>query len=150
MEIDKYFHMYGTKDEIIFEEVEKPEEGGNVTFWKKRDREYEDMISVLVAEQSKGVKIDSIEITGEGIIFKKSQPERKKGKWIGKSGSLHYCSECGWALMDSERGEPTYMGIGYNRENPERWMCCPGWNEWLMSFCPNCGADMRGEPNEID
>ena len=26
MEIDKYFHMYGTKDEILFEEVEKPEQ----------------------------------------------------------------------------------------------------------------------------
>ena len=26
MEIDKYFHMYGTKDKILFEEVEKPEQ----------------------------------------------------------------------------------------------------------------------------
>lgn len=26
MEIDKYFHIYGTKDKILFEEVEKPEQ----------------------------------------------------------------------------------------------------------------------------
>lgn len=26
MKIDKYFHMYGTKDKILFEEVEKPEQ----------------------------------------------------------------------------------------------------------------------------
>ena len=26
MEIDKYFHMYGTKDKILSEEVEKPEQ----------------------------------------------------------------------------------------------------------------------------
>ena len=26
MKIDKYFHMYGIKDEILFEEVEKPEQ----------------------------------------------------------------------------------------------------------------------------
>lgn len=26
MEIDKYFHLYGTKDKILFEEVEKPEQ----------------------------------------------------------------------------------------------------------------------------
>ena len=126
MKIDKYFHMYGTKDEILFEEVEKPEKGGKVAFWKKRAREYEDMISVLVAEQAKGVKIDQIEITGEGIIFKKSQPERKMGSWIPqdfnksdgmKTTAVYYfpkCSVCGYAAS------PT-------------------------NFCPQCGADMRSD-----
>ena len=47
-----------------------------------------------------------------------AQPERKKGKWING-----YCSECGkhapfWAMAS------TY---------------------YKSSYCPNCGADMRGE-----
>jgi len=51
----------------------QPEQGGEVAFWKERAREYEDIISGLVAEQAKGVKLDSIEITEGGIRFKKSQ-----------------------------------------------------------------------------
>ena len=45
------------------------------------------------------------------------QPERKKGKWIDKSGGIedawNYCSICGEQAID------------------------------LYDFCPNCGADMR-------
>ena len=48
-----------------------------------------------------------------------AQPERKKGKWIDKSGGIegawNYCSVCGEQAID------------------------------LYDFCPNCGADMRGE-----
>ena len=47
------------------------------------------------------------------------EPERKKGKWIDKSGGIegawNYCSVCGEQAID------------------------------LYDFCPNCGADMRGE-----
>jgi len=57
------------------------EHGDEASFWKKRAREYEDIIADLVTAQAKGIKLDSIEITGEGIIFKKSQSERKTGKW---------------------------------------------------------------------
>lgn len=77
------------------------------------------------------------------------QPEQKTGRWITRfDGSLHYCSECGWALMDTESGVPPYMGTDYHRSNEERWTCCPGWNEWLMNFCPNCGAKMESD-NEV-
>lgn len=52
------------------------------------------------------------------------QPERKKGKWIDKSGGIegawNYCSVCGEQAID------------------------------LYDFCPNCGADMRGEEHETD
>lgn len=45
------------------------------------------------------------------------EPERKKGKWIDKSGGIegawNYCSVCGEQAID------------------------------LYDFCPNCGADMR-------
>ena len=49
--------------------------------------------------------------------------ERKKGKWIDKSGDIegawNYCSVCGEQAID------------------------------LYDFCPNCGADMRGENDDI-
>lgn len=78
--------------------------------------------------------------TAKGILrdrlrkLPSAQPERKKGKWIyverrepqydiegEETWSLLYgCSECGWV-------HPVIEGFGqYN-------------------FCPNCGADMRGE-----
>ena len=48
------------------------------------------------------------------------QPERRKGKWIDEI----YCSECGWV----NEVEPGFIGL----------VKC-------FNFCPNCGADMRGE-----
>ena len=49
-----------------------------------------------------------------------SEPERKKGKWISYNRGLFIgskCSQCDWLV------------------------------EFQSNFCPNCGADMRGEPN---
>ena len=52
-------------------------------------------------------------------VLPSADPERKKGKWIDKSGGIkdawNYCSICGEQAID------------------------------LYDFCPNCGADMRGE-----
>ena len=50
---------------------------------------------------------------------------RKKGKWIDNT----FCSECGW-IHEVESG---FIG-SVNQFN----------------FCPNCGADMRGEQNDTD
>ena len=56
-----------------------------------------------------------------------SKPERKKGRWIEHNphkwglGIVFECSECG-----------------------EKIDCEPS------NFCPNCGADMRGEADEAD
>ena len=47
-----------------------------------------------------------------------AQPERKKGKWIVTSLFIK-CSECG-----------------------EAFMLMP------QNYCPNCGADMRGEEDD--
>lgn len=59
------------------------------------------------------------------------EPERKTGKWIGTEydgyadgNPVYYewkCSACGCVIEDDE----------------------PTWN-----FCPNCGADMRGEQDD--
>ncbi len=50
-----------------------------------------------------------------------AQPERKKGKWI----KYRYCSCCEWDKKDFD----IYSG-------------------WAENYCPNCGADMRGEQDE--
>lgn len=64
-----------------------------------------------------------------------AQPERKTGEWIVWNGmdvpenhGRHKCSECGeFALLRYEK---------------------PLQKEVLSDFCPNCGADMRGEQND--
>lgn len=48
-----------------------------------------------------------------------AEPERKKGKWIIDRHGNWACDQCG--------NDPYHC----NMEN--------------MNFCPNCGADMRGE-----
>lgn len=56
-----------------------------------------------------------------------AQPERKKGHWIEVNDYYNRisgkCSACGW---ESHLYEDDVVG---------------------MNFCPNCGADMRGEQN---
>lgn len=58
--------------------------------------------------------------------------EVKHGKWKKKpekivaygdiyNVNIRYCSECGWEIRN------------------------PGWLKCEWYFCPNCGADMRGE-----
>lgn len=64
-----------------------------------------------------------IEIVEEQpTIAPSAQPERKMGKWIDKSGGIenawNYCSVCGEQAID------------------------------LYDFCPNCGADMRGDSDD--
>ena len=52
-----------------------------------------------------------------------AEPERKKGEWIDDGDPLTFkCDKCG------------YLVARYNNTN----------------FCPNCGADMRGEQDETD
>jgi len=51
------------------------------------------------------------------------EPERKKGKWICLQRHYHKCSVCGNFL--------DFRGVNAGRGD--------------ANFCPNCGADMRGE-----
>lgn len=54
------------------------------------------------------------------------------GKWVSTEGSIQpICSICGMACS----------GIHRNAD----YSIVPTWN-----YCPNCGADMRGEKNETD
>lgn len=62
-----------------------------------------------------------------------AQPERKKGKWIPDE----------IAAYDMPKGEPR----GW-----VPWLCSEcGWSvgKHQTAFCPSCGADMRGEQNDI-
>ena len=56
-----------------------------------------------------------------------AQPEREKGAWIN-GGRIIRCSKCGtgYAAVKGMKSALTY------------------------NFCPNCGADMRGEQDETD
>ena len=62
----------------------------------------------------------------EGAVFNlpSSQPERKKGKWINRSLNILY--------PEWERYTCSVCGEHSNR----------------YDYCPNCGADMRGERDE--
>lgn len=52
--------------------------------------------------------------------------ERKRGRWVRKNIGGWHCSEC-----DNQAPFP-----------------CMASCQYLTDFCPNCGADMRGEANE--
>ena len=69
-------------------------------------------------------------ICGNVRNFPTIEPERKKGKWVGKERFVNspefyswQCSVCGCVLEDPTLDKP-------------------------YPFCPNCGADMRGEEDE--
>ena len=64
--------------------------------------------------------------------FKDAQPERKRGKWIIKDNPAGWyrvtCSECEKDVTS------TAPCIGFYPNAKVTW-----------DYCPNCGADMRGE-----
>lgn len=83
----------------------------------------EDGRSVHDAEEKRGIITDLI----DGIPLADVRPV-VRGRWIRKHDDVCYWSEC------SICGEyPPKNRYG---------------QEWLSDFCPNCGADMRGEDNE--
>ena len=63
-----------------------------------------------------------------------AEPERKKGSWNVIQGNIVVCSECGMLAPKSMTGCLLNRHLEPNRTN----------------FCPNCGADMRGEKHETD
>lgn len=76
------------------------------------------------------------------------EPKRKPGRWIKLSSADDgYCSECGFAFLANQDGEPPMFGDGFNRRE-ERWSCYPGITsaQNLLKICPCCGSPMLPEP----
>ena len=88
----------------------------NADFWRRRAEEYSDVCFAITAEMAKGIKFDSIRIDENGIAFGKERPERKVGKWT-EDNACEFCGFKPWYERDIH----------------------------TLSYCPNCGADMRGK-----
>mgnify|MGYP003539004052 CR=1 FL=1 len=93
----------------------------------------DDLISrqdAIEAVQNRHMMLSKEKVLLINDLEKLPTAEPRRGKWIRTgSGSLydHYeCSECGKA--------PKWECMGDNR-----------WKIAFTGFCPNCGADMRGE-----
>lgn len=75
------------------------------------------------------ILVNKAEVQTELMMLPPAQPERKKGEWLPDNNNAYemrfVCSCC----KESEV-VPT---IGFTKYKP------------LWDFCPNCGADMRGE-----
>lgn len=87
----------------------------------------------VMAEQIKGVEA----AIGYVETIPSVTPERKKGKWnayyhgVNENPSFTYsCNQCGYSAP---------YGLYGGSYSQKKWM-----------FCPNCGADMRGDQNETD
>lgn len=76
-----------------------------------------------------GMAITALEMFGNAEQLPSAQPEQKKGSWNVIQGNIVVCSECGMLAPKSMTGCLMNRHLEPNRTN----------------FCPNCGADMRGE-----
>ena len=90
----------------------------------------EAVIDVLVEMSTLAIYEDSFEVirgirTAIEKIYAGDVVERKKGKWEWNiNDGFYYCSEC--------------EAISPREDQYGEYCDCP-------NFCPNCGADMRGE-----
>ena len=79
--------------------------------------------NIPLVNQYDGATFRQIEILGIIEALPSAQPERKKGQWMKEDrGHVEYCAVCDQCGFD---------WIWSDRE--------------YFKFCPNCGADMRGE-----
>ena len=111
-----------------------------------------DLISrqtVLDAISELPVKVDSMGYTwmiaGDVINqiddIPSAKPEQKKGKWIDEKinsyTSRTYCSECSSSAPFVYKSDDYYGNHAYGETVKPK-------------FCPNCGADMRGQDEQLD
>ena len=63
-----------------------PEQNNASEFWRKRAEFYSDMCMNLIGEMGKGVKVESVKISENGIEFIKEQPTAQP--------EIIYCKDC--------------------------------------------------------
>lgn len=80
---------------------------------------FNDWISCLDENCHHQSVADMIIIKNDFKNLPSAQPERKKGRWVYNSPVTMKCNQCGLVIKD--------------------------WDWHRFKFCPNCGADMRGE-----
>ena len=91
-----------------------------------------DMLATMQGRcTSKTALIQNSKIWKQIINMPSAQPtvdavERKRGRWVHKNLGGWHCSEC-----DNQAPFP-----------------CMASCQYLTDFCPNCGAEMRGEAND--
>ena len=108
----------------------------------RKDRRMSDLISRQAAIDALDKRFDSIpmEQTTEILLLRKdlrnlpsAQPQRMRGKWTygedeyGIDG--YHCDKCGFFVP----WDYTHKFIDFTKD---------------YHFCPNCGADMRGEQDD--
>jgi len=97
-----------------------------------------DLVDVTWTDENDDV-IDSIEEKRNIIAnwlekVPSAQPERKTGKWIERKHGY-------WSFVNDKGERDGWIPSYECSECGSR-----GWrNPEVMNFCPNCGADMRGE-----
>ena len=89
---------------------------------QKDDVIYKQAVTNALQDEFKKTPTTAIRAINVIRRLSSAQPERMRGKWIKRGGTIYcsICKHCNW----SECFEHTVMNFNY---------------------CPNCGADMRGE-----
>jgi hypothetical protein len=79
------------------------------------------------------ILVDKVEVQTELMMLPSVQPERKTGRWLPSDSELEIkCNKCGKDFSEYVDS----IDYIYLAEYPK--------------FCPNCGADMRGDKHETD
>lgn len=95
--------------------------------WEKRTMTREEAKAILYEWQKSmvdhGVPIDTSKVQALRVAIEALQADRPHGEWIEKNSHTYICDHCGF--------EQAIYG-----------------NLYEYNFCPNCGADMRGDTND--
>ena len=73
------------------------------------------------------------------------QPERKKGNWVWKNKKKFCPIDCWFPPTGFEDTWNEKEGSWIEKELYCSECNFENWEHYKLNFCPNCGADMRGE-----